>query len=256
MNILVLIKQVPQTEAATDIDPAGTNIARSPVTVYKMNRFDEYALEEALLIKDRHPETRVDVMSLGPDRAKEVIRRAYGLGVDEGFHLMTDDAVCHDPSAVAAQIAGQAGKGAYDLILAGVMSEDLMQSQTGQMVAEMLGIPCVASVVELLLDGDGRRLQLKRELEGGVRQRIEAELPCVLTIQAGINTPRYPSLSKVLRAADKAMETVKTEPGPSRQHCVQVRLPEKQRAGLMVEGGRDEKVRELARILRQKNILN
>ncbi len=253
MNILVLIKQVPQTEAATEISPQGSGIVRSPFTVYKMNRFDEYALEEALRFKDSVPGTRVDVITLGPERAGEVIRRAYGMGVDEGIHILTDDAVDHDPSVVASRIAAEALKGNYDLVFAGIMSEDMMQSQTGQMVAEFMGLSCVPSVVGLTLDGTCARV--KQEIEGGVRHLIEADLPCVLTIQAGINTPRYPSLSKVLRAADKNVTVIRSGETFPKQACIRVRTPEKQRAGVVVEGSRADKVRELARILRQKNIM-
>ncbi|MFA6011246.1 MAG: electron transfer flavoprotein subunit beta/FixA family protein [Desulfobacteraceae bacterium] len=255
MNILVLIKQVPQTEAATEINPAGSYIERSPVTLYKMNRFDEYALEEALRIKETCPETRVDVITLGPEHAKEVIRRAYGMGADNGIHILADNSNYLDPSAVAARIGEEAAKGNYDLIFAGIMSEDMMQSQTGQMVAEVLGLPCVSSVVALTLDERAGKVMVKRELEGGVRHSLEADMPVVLTVQAGINTPRYPTLSKVLKANGKDITTITENPVPPRQTCVLIRYPEKQRAGVVVEGSRADKVRELARILRQKNIM-
>ncbi len=255
MNILVLIKQVPQTEAATDISPSGDFIERSTVTLYKMNRFDEYALEEALRIKESHSGVHVDVMTLGPDRAKEVIRRAYGMGADNGFHILAADNEYLDPSAVAELLAREAAKGSYDLIFCGVMSEDMMQSQTGQMTAENLGLPCVSSAVSVSVDEGAKSLRVKRELEGGVRHDITVSMPCLLTIQAGINTPRYPSLSKVLRAADKEVLTVDGQGASPRQVCSAIRHPEKQRAGVVVEGGRTEKVRELYRVLRQKNIL-
>jgi electron transfer flavoprotein beta subunit len=230
MNILVLIKQVPQTEAATEINPAGSYIERSPAALYKMNRFDEYALEEALRIKESCPGTQVDVITLGPERARDVIRRAYGMGADNGIHMTVDDSVYLDPSAVAARIGEAAAKGNYDLIFAGIMSEDMMQSQTGQMVAEVLGLPCVSSVVHLELDESARKVLVKRELEGGVRHSIEAAMPVVITVQAGINTPRYPTLSKVLKANGKEITTIAENRMASRQTCVLVRVPEKQRA--------------------------
>jgi len=255
MNILVLIKQVPQTEAATEINPAGSYIERSPVTVYKMNRFDEYALEEALRIKETCPGTLVDVITLGPERARDVIRRAYGMGADNGIHISVDDSGYLDPSAVAARIGEAAVKGNYDLIFAGIMSEDMMQSQTGQMVAEVLGLPCVSSVVYLQLDESAKKVLVKRELEGGVRHTIEADMPVVITVQAGINTPRYPTLSKVLKANGKDILTLEEKQEKPKQACVLVRFPEKQRAGVVVQGSRADKVRELSRILRQKNIM-
>jgi electron transfer flavoprotein beta subunit len=255
MNILVLIKQVPQTEAATEITGDGSWITRSPVTLYKMNRFDEYALEAALQIKETFPGTTVDVITLGPDRAKEVIRRAYGMGADNGIHILDDMEDCPDPGAVSAMIAQEARKGNYDLILSGVMSEDLMQSQTGQMTAEFLGFSCVSSVTSLSVAESGKTVSLKRELEGGVSHLLEAETPLALTIQAGINTPRYPSLSKVLKASGKDIRTVRAERPGAKQSCSGVGIPRKQRAGVMIDGSRADKVRELHRILLQKNIL-
>ena len=255
MNILVLLKQVPQSEAATEINPQGSFISRSPNTPYKMNRFDEYALEEALIIKESYPGVRVDVVTLGPERAKEVLKRAFGMGADEGIHILADDGAYHDPGDVAAQLAGVAGNGDYDLIFSGIMSEDMMQAQTGQMVAEIMGLPCVSSVIGFTLDVEGKKAHVKREIEGGRRNLLQITLPCLFTIQAGINTPRYPTLSKILKANSKSIQMVKEKTTAQRQQCLEIRSPEKQRAGLVLQGSRDDKARELARILRQKNIM-
>lgn len=255
MNILVCIKQVPQSEMATVIDSAKTWIVRSGHAAYKMNRFDEYALEEALLIKERLPGVRVDVLTLGPKRSREVVKRAFGMGADDGTHILSDDNAYKDPGIVAAQLSREAGKGNYDLILCGVMSEDMMQAQTGQMLAESLGLPCVSSVVELAVDPDDKRAHVKREAEGGMRSFVQVSLPCVITIQAGINNPRYPTLSKILTANNKKITTVeeiRVDPAQSSQI---IRYPVKQRTGVLLGGSREEKARQLARILKQKSIL-
>jgi electron transfer flavoprotein beta subunit len=255
MNILVCIKQVPQTESATEISPDGAWISRITHAQYKMNRFDEFALEEALLFKEKHPDVTVNVITEGPERARDVVKRAYGMGADNGTHIMTDHGGFSDPAAVAARIGREAEKGAYDLIFTGIMSEDMMQSQTGQLIAEHLGLPCVTSVVGVSLSEDGKAVHVKRELEGGMRSLLTVKLPCVLTIQAGINIPRYPTLSKILKANSKAVQTVSAEPMDNRQDSVVIRFPEKQRAGTVLQGSREDKARELARILRQKNIM-
>ncbi|GAB6096273.1 electron transfer flavoprotein subunit beta/FixA family protein [Desulfatiferula olefinivorans] len=255
MNILVCIKHVPQTESATAIRDDETWISRSAHVAYKMNRFDEYALEEALLIKDRAQGVRVDVLTLGPERAREVLKRAFGMGADDGIHIIDDDSAYQDPGTVAARLAREAAGGHYDLIFCGIMSEDLMQAQTGQMLAEHLSLPCVSSVVELVLDEEGKRAHVKREIEGGRKSLVQVTLPCVLTIQAGINTPRYPTLSKILKADSKTVTTVTETLDLTRQTCRVIRYPKKQRAGKILDGSREDKARQLLDLFRQKDIM-
>lgn len=255
MNILVCIKQVPQSETATIIDSDKSWIMRSDHTPYKMNRFDEYALEEALLIKERLPGSRVDVLTLGPERSRDVVKRAFGMGADEGTHILSHDKTYKDPGTVAAQLSREAAKGNYDLIICGIMSEDMMQAQTGQMLAENLGLPCVSSVVGLAVDPDDNHAHVKREVEGGIRSLVRVSLPCVITIQAGINTPRYPTVSKILKANNKAINTVEETRVNPGQTCQIIRYPKKQRAGRVLEGNREDKARQLARILKQKSIM-
>ena len=255
MNILVCIKQVPQSETATVIDSANTWIVRSDNAAYKMNRFDEYALEEALLIKERFPGVRVDVLTLGPKRSRDVVKRAFGMGADDGTYILSDDNAYKDPGVVAVQLSREAGKGNYDLILCGVMSEDMMQAQTGQMLAEHLGLPCVSSVVGLDVDPGDKRAHVKLEAEGGMRSLVQVSLPCVLTIQAGGNTPRYPTLSKILKANNKKINIVEENRADPGQSCQIIRYPVKQRAGVLLEGSRKDVARQLARIFKQKSIM-
>jgi electron transfer flavoprotein beta subunit len=116
-------------------------------------------------------------------------------------------------------------------------------------------MPCVTSVVAVDVDPEGGQVHVKRETEGGARHLVTVKTPCVLTIQAGINIPRYPTLSKILKANSRDVETIPAGDATPLQTCVQVRLPEKQRTGRVLQGTRDEKARELARILRGKNIM-
>ncbi|MBU1170703.1 MAG: electron transfer flavoprotein subunit beta/FixA family protein [Proteobacteria bacterium] len=253
MNILVCIKQVPQSESATVINADKTWIVRGGHVEYKMNRFDEYALEEALLIKERLPDVRVDVITFGPERCRDVLKRAFGMGADDGVHILSHDNRYNDPGTLAVQLGREAAKGSYDLILTGIMSEDMMQAQTGQMLAENLGWPCVSSVIGL--DLKEKRAHVKRELEGGMKSLVRVTLPCVLTIQAGINIPRYPTLSKILKANRKEVKTVPDTQIDPLQSCEVIQYPAKQRAGVVLQGSREDKARELARILNQKNIM-
>lgn len=212
MKILVCIKQISTSE----IHPheSANWIAQQNVQDQGINPFDEYALEEAVLIKERYPDVSVDVISVGPDIAVESIRRAMGMGADRGIHVVTEDQGYVTGFVTASRIAAtlrprdslksqNLPHGSYDMILTGVMSEDLMQGQVGPMLAEILAIPCVTSVVQLQCSDTMNGVTVQREMEGGLRQEVRASMPLVLTIQAGINKPRYPSLSNILRAGRK-----------------------------------------------------
>lgn len=255
MNILVCIKQVPQSESATVILPDGSWISRGGHVEYKMNRFDEYAVEEALRIKDQEQGVHVDVITLGPDRARDVVKRALGMGADDGCHLIHDKASYLDPGVVASLLSSEARNVAYDLILTGIMSEDMMQAQTGQMMAARLNWPCVTSVIGLSVDREHHRLEVIREIEGGVKSRMSVTLPCVITVQAGINVPRYPSLSRILKANTKEINTIAVAPEQGTLRCEAVGYPEKKREGRILTGSREEQARELITLLRHKNIL-
>lgn len=255
MNILVAIKQVPQSESATEILSDGSWFSRGPHVEYKINRFDEYAVEEALRIKESLPDVHVDVITLGPERAREAVKRALGMGADEATHLLCQKEGYMDPGVVAGHLAAEAEKGNYDLILTGIMSEDLMQAQTGQMLAARLGRPCVTSVIGLSVTRDNHCLDVTREIEGGVTGRTRVTLPCVITVQAGINVPRYPSLSKILKANSKEINTIEISGEPGLTACKSIGFPEKKREGRVLEGSREDQAREFIAILRQKNIM-
>lgn len=228
---------------------------KSHYQTYKLNRFDEYALEEALLIKEVFADVSVDVITVGPETARDVVKRAFGMGADNGVHVLQDESGYCDPHTTALLIAREAKKGAYDLILTGIMSEDMMQGQTGQMVAEILDRPCGTGIVSLKTDFDAGLAFAEREIEGGLRENIEVNLPALFTIQAGINTPRYPTLSKILKADTKEIVTINAESGSKRQTAVFVAPPEKSRSGTMLEGSIEDKARQLYKILSDKHAL-
>lgn len=260
MKILVCVKEVPDIhpEIELTIDEDRKWIELTDQTRFMMNRFDEVAVEEAIRIKERIPETSVDAITAGPERSHEVLRRAMGMGVDHGVHIKTDRYGYLDPFQVSNWIAAYARGKEYDLILSGVMSEDVQSGCTGVMVAAKLSIPWASSVISTAMDEGGRSICVERELEGGTRQALEIPLPCLLTVQTGINQPRYPALSKVLRAKKAELTVLEPrdlDPGEPRQVVTGVSYPEKLRSGERLTGSPEEKARTLLSILRERSFI-
>ncbi len=256
MKILVCVKQVPETEASIVIDASNKGIQRDLINEWKMNRYDEAAVEEALQIKDAIPDTTIDIISVGPPRSEIAIKRAIGMGADSGIHIVTDNQDYLDPFAVASWIAAFARS--YDLILAGVMSEDAIQGLVGPLIAENLTLPCATAVIYEQLWPQKKRVYIEREIEGGFREQLELNLPAVLTVQTGINQPRYPSLSNLLRANKTELVTVdaaKLEHPAERLEVIRLAYPRKLREGLFLKGSQPEKAEQLLRIL-GKNFLS
>jgi electron transfer flavoprotein alpha/beta subunit len=149
MKILVCVKQVRDPDGPIRIDGSGQAIAAAPDALFRMNRFDEFALEAALQIREEFPGTRIDALTAGPARAARTVRRALETGADEGIHLLLEDDACRTPFEIASLIGAFAHDRHYDLILTGVMAEDDMQAQVGPMLAEILGYPWATAVMAL-----------------------------------------------------------------------------------------------------------
>ncbi len=255
MKILVCIKQIFNSEFIENTDDENNCVVTGQNVEYRMNRFDEYALEEALRLKDSFNEIRVDVITAGASRARDVIKRALGMGADRGIHIITDNDIICDPCLTASLFVKETENEHYDLILTGVMSEDLMQGLTGPLFAEMLKIPSASSVVKIELVPGGNLICAEREVESGNREIIEAQLPVLLTVQGGINTPRYPTLSNVLKADSKEIITVHSAGSKKRISVVALRAPEKVRSALFLTGTSSEKAMQLYNILKKKNAM-
>ena len=256
MKILVCVKQVPETEASIAIDPSGRGVETDLINEWKMNRYDEAAVEEALRIKEAYPDTIIDIISVGPPRSENVIKRAIGMGADSGIHIVTDYFHEPGPFVTAAWIAEYAR--GCDLILTGVMSEDAMQGLVGPLIAENLSLPCSTAVIFEKLGPEKSRVYIEREIEGGFREQLELNLPAVLTVQTGINQPRYPSLSNLLRANNTELVTVDaaTLIHPA-ENCKVIRsaYPRKLREGLFLEGSQHDKVEQLLDLLEKKSFV-
>ena len=259
MKILVCVKQVPDSADTLQIDERTGHLSYTGNTAFRMNRFDEFALEEALLIKEKLPGTLVDALSVGPERASSNVQRALGMGADHGIHIFIPSEGYMSPFTVASLIAAFARTRNYDIVMAGVMAEDTMASQTGQLIAALLDLPCATSVIKEQVRPESAEIVVEREIEGGSRETVQLKMPAVLSIQPGINFPRYPSFSKVMRARTYPQELIQAEdlaiPEP-RESCRGVRIPDAASQGVFIEGSPREKAHKLINILHEKSLLS
>jgi electron transfer flavoprotein beta subunit len=258
MKILVCIKQVCESDSPIEIDEQAGWIRTDVINEYRMNRLDEFAVEEAVLLKETLPDTTIDAITVGPDRSAEVVKRAIGMGADHGVHIVADHESLLSPYAIASRIADYAGGKQYDLIFTGAISEDLMQGQVGPMIAACLSLPWATAVIRQKIAQDGKSIYIEREIEGGSRDTLQLEMPAVLTIQSGINTPRYPSLSNLLRANRQKLETIPAgDPAQpaSREGIARVAYPGKSRSGTYLEGTQQEKATRLLDLLHERALL-
>ncbi len=198
MDILVCVKRVPDTaENEIEVNSDGTDIERDDL-VYSVNEWDNYAVEEALQIRDKVGGS-VTVISVGDEESEEVLRREMAMGADGGILLSDDAFEGSDGRGVAAILKAAAEQGNYDLILTGAMADD-GAAQVGGMLAAMLDRPFASLVNHIEVVDDGK-LKVGREIEGGNQEMNEIDLPCVLSIQTGINEPRYVGIRGIRKVA-------------------------------------------------------
>jgi electron transfer flavoprotein beta subunit len=248
MHIAVCIKQVPARDWQPRIDDQGTWIRETDVA-YEMNEPDAYALEEALRLKERHGGDVV-VCSAGPARVVQVLREALARGADRAIHV-ADDSLGHaEPLDVGSALANSLRGEQFDLILAGLQSDDMGFGQTGVVMAERLGMSHATIVMEVVVEGTS--LRVKRELEGGWFQWVRLPLPSVLTIQSGINQLRYATLKGIMAARKKEIRSeVNATRGTAGQTIVGLYAPEKSRRTQLIPGSANEAAKELVRRLRE-----
>ncbi len=244
MKIAVCVSHVPDTETKVKIGSDGRTIDPSGVN-YIVNPYDEFAIEEALKIREKDG-GEVLAVSLGGDSNKETLRKALAMGADKAVLLKDKDV--RDSFAVAKGIAEYLKGYEPDLILVGKQSIDYDNLQVGGLIAEFLGIPSVSVVVKLEI-ADGK-LKAEREIEGA-HEFVEASLPCVVSAQRGLNEPRYPSLKGIMQAKKKPIEEVEAAKADSRVKVLAMKkLPEKQPGKIVGEG--PEAVPELVRLLHEE----
>ena len=217
MEILVCVRRVPDTsENEIQLNSAGNDIERDDL-VYSINEADNYAVEEALQIVARVG-GNVTVATVGGEDDEEILRREMAMGANHGV-LITDEAFSgSDGKGIATILKAFVQKGHYDLILTGIQAED-GGAQVGGMLAALLDYP-FASLVNSIEVLDGKKLKVSREIEGGNKEMNEIDLPCVLSIQTGINEPRYVGMKGIRQVAsipDPDFRRLRSWVGP--KHC-------------------------------------
>jgi electron transfer flavoprotein beta subunit len=259
VNILVCAKRVPDTaENEIALNAAGNDIERDEL-VYSVNEPDNYAVEEALQIAARVG-GEVTVVTVGSDDDEEILRREMAMGANHGV-LISDDAFSgSDGRGVATALTAFVLKGHYDLILTGVQADDGC-AQVGGMLAAMLDYP-FASLVNSIEVLDGRRLRISREIEGGNKEMHEIDLPCVLSIQTGINEPRYVGMRGIrqvasatiptLSASDLGVDLAVVGEGAARVKRLDYFLPPAGQGAEMLQGSREEVVDRFVELLKAK----
>jgi electron transfer flavoprotein beta subunit len=258
MQILVCVKQVPDIDQIAVTPGKDGRAFLAPFSEYRMNRYDEFAVEAALRIAEEGglaAPVQIDVVTVGPQRSHEVLRRALGMGAHHGIHLQCPEDRYLGPSTVAAAIAGYAGTKGYDLVLCGCMSEDGMHAQVGPLVAGYLRWPCAIQAVGLQV---ADAVLVAKEVEGGGRERLRLHLPAVVAVQSGLNRPRYPALSKLLRANNQTLETIALAAmglSPAEARFKGATLPQRARAGRVLEGTPREKAEALLVHLKERALV-
>ena len=206
MKIGVLIKQVPDTETKIRIGADETDIVRDGIK-YVMNPYDEYAVEQALLTRDKvGGDSAVTVVSLGPARAVETLRTALAMGADGAIHVQDDAFAGQDALSTARALSAALAVCGFDVVFAGKMAIDDNASTVATAVAEMLDIPHVNLIQAFELADDHSRATVRRRVDGG-EEVVDCALPALFTCERGLNEPRYASLTGIMKAKKKPVET-------------------------------------------------
>jgi electron transfer flavoprotein beta subunit len=259
MEILACVRRVPDTsENEIELDSAANDIRRDEL-VYSVNEPDNYAVEEALQIVGRTG-GNVTVVTVGGEDDEEVLRREMAMGANQGV-LLSDEAFGgSDGKGIATVLRAFVQKGHYDLILTGVQAED-GGAQVGGMLAALLDYPFAALVnsIEVL---EGGKLKITREIEGGTKEINEIELPCVLSIQTGINEPRYVGMRGIrqvasvnipaLSASDLGIEENTVGEAAAKVKRDDYFVPAAGKGAEMLQGSREEIIEKLVELLKDK----
>jgi electron transfer flavoprotein beta subunit len=257
MKLLVLVKQVPDT--ATQVKIGGDPRAIDPTGItWIVSPYDEFALEEALRIKEKRGQGEVVVVTLGPERAKEALRSCLAMGADRAVHVSDPAFEGADTLTAARALAAVVRLEAPQLVLAGRQAIDDDMGATGAQVAELLGWPCLSWIMEETVSDDATRIRVGRQVEGGL-EVFDVPLPCVVTAQKGMNEPRYPTLKGIMGAKKKEIKELRAadlEPArlgagaPVLEIAALEALPPRP-PGRILTGDPKEMARELVRALRE-----
>ena len=248
MRVVVCVKQVLQlgdevefTEDGLDVDPDYLDAA--------LNEWDSFATEEALQLRERLG-GEVVLVTCGGKESEAALRRCLAMGADRAIRIEVPG---RDPFSIARALAEVVRAESPDLILCGVQSSDAVQAATGTALAELLDLPRTAVVTSIDYDEGSQKAVVDRELEGGLRDRVEIDLPAVLTIQTGINQPRYANLRAIKQAERVEIDVRSAAAGGTPAYRVRrMFLPERGGGAEMIEGSPAEIAGRIAAIVKER----
>ncbi len=203
MNIVVCVKQVPDTWSERTLRQSDSTLDRDAADAV-INELDEFAIEEGLRLAEAHG-GEVTILSMGPERATEAIRKALSMGADKGVHLVDDALHGSDVLGTSAALAKVLDQIGFDLVILGSESTDARTGVMAAMLSERLGVPQLSFARQLEIDGTSIRIQ--RQADYGY-DKVEATLPAVLSVVEKINEPRYPSFKGIMAAKKKPVQTM------------------------------------------------
>ncbi|MDI9645932.1 MAG: electron transfer flavoprotein subunit beta/FixA family protein [Archaeoglobales archaeon] len=247
MKIIVLAKHAPDTESEIKIRPDGKGYDTSGL-VFDINDWDRYAVEEAIRIKESKG-GEVVVVGVGSN-CDDTLRKCLAMGADRAIKIPVDTGLDAYQTAEVIKKAIEGEK--FDMIFAGLMSQDLNNSLVGVLLAGMLNLPVATAVTSLEIQ-DGK-VVVARELEGGYKEQVELPIPCVLTIQSGINEPRYVSVMGIKKAKSKELKEVKIAPTMSTLDVEKMYLPPVKKAE-MITGDASQIAAKIVAILKDRGLI-
>jgi electron transfer flavoprotein beta subunit len=253
MKILVAVKQVPDTATQVKIGSDPKAIDAAGVT-WIVSPYDEFAVEEALRIKERRGQGEVVAVALGPDRVKEALRSCLAMGCDRAIHV-NDAALAEADTLTTARALAVIVKGeAPALVLCGRQAIDDDMGAVPAQLADLLGWPCASWIMEETAQADGTSIRVARQVEGGL-EVFELPLPAVFSCQKGLNEPRYPTLKGIMGAKKKEIKDVRAGelgiPVASQLSVVRLEALPPRPSGRILQGDVPTAVRELVRALRE-----
>ncbi len=261
MKIAVCVKRVPDTaEAEVKVDDTGKDIVKDKLG-FTTNEADNYALEEALLLKEKL-DAEVTLISVGPKESEEILRMGLAKGAARAVRIDDAHLAGSDAIALARVLAAWLKKEEFDLVFTGCIAQDVEDSQVGPALAQLLGWPHACYVTKLEVQDD--KLVVRRELEGGFLEAKEMAWPCVVSIQTGGNTPRYASILGIKRARAKPLDELNPDAlglsqdevgeSGSKTRLLKLYVPEVVSAAEMIEGDVGEKATRMAEIMKEKGL--
>jgi electron transfer flavoprotein beta subunit len=254
MKILVAIKQVPDTATQVKVAADAKSIETAGIT-WIVSPYDEFALEEALRIKEKRGQGEVVAVTLGPERAKEALRSCLAMGADRAIHVNDPAFNDADTLTTARALAAVITQEQPALVLVGRQAIDDDMGAVGAQLGEVLGWPCAYWIMETTIDADGKTVKAARQVEGGL-EVFDLPLPAVLAAQKGLNEPRYPTLKGIMGAKKKELKDVKAADlglggEPPQLSIVSLEALPPRAPGRIVEGDTAAAVKELVRSLRE-----